>query len=126
RLSPLVALLLVPIVFACLAGFAPQLGGMMYDGLKMLAPTGIMLTFAILYFCLMTDAGLFNPLIKVILRLVKGDPRKIVVGTAVLGLCVGLDGDGATTYIIATAAFLPLYRLTGIRLQVMATVLLMS
>ncbi|MDF3197525.1 citrate:proton symporter [Pseudomonas sp. 1912-s] len=126
RLSPLVALLLVPIVFGCLAGFAPQLGGMMYDGLKMLAPTGIMLTFAILYFCLMTDAGLFNPLIKVILRLVKGDPRKIVVGTAVLGLCVGLDGDGATTYIIATAAFLPLYRLTGIRLQVMATVLLMS
>ncbi|MGY2401094.1 CitMHS family transporter [Pseudomonas sp. SDO5271_S396] len=126
RLSPLVALLLVPIVFGSLAGFAPQLGGMMYDGLKMLAPTGIMLTFAILYFCMMTDAGLFNPLIKVILRLVKGDPRKIVVGTAVLGLCVGLDGDGATTYIIATAAFLPLYRLTGIRLQVMATVLLMA
>ncbi|MFK3797204.1 CitMHS family transporter [Pseudomonas sp. NPDC088444] len=126
RLSPLVALLLVPIVFGSLAGFAPQLGSMMYDGVKMLAPTGIMLTFAILYFCMMTDAGLFNPLIKVLLRLVKGDPRKIVVGTAVLGLCVGLDGDGATTYIIATAAFLPLYRLTGLRLQVMATVLLMA
>lgn len=126
RLSPLVALLLVPIVFGCLGGFATQLGSMMYDGVKMLAPTGIMLTFAILYFCMMTDAGLFNPLIKVLLRLVKGDPRKIVVGTAVLGLCVGLDGDGATTYIIATAAFLPLYRLTGICLQVMATVLLMA
>jgi len=126
RLSPLVALLLVPIVFGCLGGFATQLGAMMYDGVKMLAPTGIMLTFAILYFCMMTDAGLFNPLIKVLLRLVKGDPRKIVTGTAVLGLCVGLDGDGATTYIIATAAFLPLYRLTGIRLQVMATVLLLS
>ncbi|MGF6489673.1 citrate transporter [Pseudomonas simiae] len=126
RLSPLVALLLVPVAFGCLGGFATQLGAMMYDGVKMLAPTGIMLTFAILYFCLMTDAGLFNPLIKILLRLVKGDPRKIVVGTAVLGLCVGLDGDGATTYIIATAAFLPLYRLTGIRLQVMATVLLMA
>jgi CitMHS family citrate-Mg2+:H+ or citrate-Ca2+:H+ symporter len=126
RLSPLVALLLVPIVFGCLSGFTTQLGGMMYDGIKMLAPTGIMLTFAILYFCMMTDAGLFNPLIKILLRLVKGDPRKIVVGTAVLGLCVGLDGDGATTYIIATAALLPLYRLTGIRLQVMATVLLMA
>ena len=122
RLSALIA----PIVFGCLGGFATQLGGMMYEGVKMLAPTGIMLTFAILYFCMMTDAGLFNPLIKVLLRLVKGDPRKIVVGTAVLGLCVGLDGDGATTYIIATAAFLPLYRLTGIRLQVMATVLLLA
>ena len=74
RLSPLVALLLVPIAFGCLAGFAPQLGTMMFDGVKMLAPTGIMLTFAILYFCMMTDAGLFNPLIKVLLRLVQGDP----------------------------------------------------
>lgn len=126
RLSPLVALLLVPVMFACLGGFGDRLGPMMIDGLKMLAPTGIMLTFAILYFCMMTDAGLFNPLIKLLLRAVKGDPRRIVAGTALLGLCVGLDGDGATTYIIATAALLPLYRLTGIRLQVMATVLLMT
>ncbi|MCQ9424080.1 citrate:proton symporter [Pseudomonas sp. LJDD11] len=126
RLSPLVALILVPIAFACLGGFATQLGPMMFDGVKMLAPTGIMLTFAILYFCMMTDAGLFNPLIKLILRLVKGDPQKIVMGTAVLGICVGLDGDGATTYIITTAALLPLYRRTGISLQVMATVLLLT
>src|SRR5450830_1010996 len=126
QLSPLVALLLVPVAFACLGGFAGGLGAMMFDGVKMLAPTGIMLTFAILYFCMMTDAGLFNPLVKLILKAVKGDPRKIVIGTAVLGLCVGLDGDGATTYIITTAALLPLYRRTGLRLQIMATVLLLT
>lgn len=126
RLSPLVALTLVPIAFACLGGFATELGPMMFDGVKMLAPTGIMLTFAILYFCMMTEAGLFNPLIKLILKIVKGDPQKIVLGTAVLGICVGLDGDGATTYIITTAALLPLYRRTGISLQVMATVLLLT
>ena len=126
HLSPLVALLLVPVAFACLGGFADGLGAMMFDGVKMLAPTGIMLTFAILYFCMMTDAGLFNPLVKLILKAVKGDPRKIVIGTAVLGLCVGLDGDGATTYIITTAALLPLYRRTGLRLQIMATVLLLT
>lgn len=126
RLSPLVALILVPIVFACLGGFATSLGPMMFDGLKMLAPTGIMLTFAILYFCMMTDAGLFNPLIETVLKVVKGDPRKIVIGTAILGICVGLDGDGATTYIITTAALLPLYKRTGISPQVMATVLLLT
>ncbi|QXI26618.1 CitMHS family transporter [Pseudomonas vanderleydeniana] len=126
RLSPLVALILVPVAFASLSGFAPQLGPMMFDGVKMLAPTGIMLTFAILYFCMMTDAGLFNPLIKLILKCVKGDPLKIVIGTAILGICVGLDGDGATTYIITTAALLPLYRRTGMSLQVLATVLLLT
>ncbi len=126
RLSPLVALILVPVAFASLGGFATQLGPMMFDGVKMLAPTGIMLTFAILYFCMMTDAGLFNPLIKLILKCVKGDPLKIVIGSAVLGICVGLDGDGATTYIITTAALLPLYRRTGMSLQVLATVLLLT
>lgn len=126
RMSPLVALILVPVAFACLGGYSTELGPMMFDGVKMLAPTGIMLTFAILYFCMMTDAGLFNPLIKLILKFVKGDPQKIVIGSAILGICVGLDGDGATTYIITTAALLPLYRRTGIRLQVMATVLLLT
>lgn len=126
RLSPLVALILVPVAFASLGGFATQLGPMMFDGVKMLAPTGIMLTFAILYFCMMTDAGLFNPLIKLILKCVKGDPLKIVMGTTVLGICVGLDGDGATTYIITTAALLPLYRRTGMSLQILATVLLLT
>lgn len=126
RITPLVALILVPIAFASIGGFATELGPMMLNGVKMLAPTGIMLTFAILYFCMMTDAGLFNPLIKLILRVVKGDPLKIIVGSAILGICVGLDGDGATTYIITTAALLPLYRRTGISMQVLATVLLLT
>ncbi|WP_277621946.1 CitMHS family transporter [Chimaeribacter coloradensis] len=126
RLSALLALILVPLVFALIAGFHAELGKMMMDGVKLLAPTGVMLTFAILYFCVMTDAGLFDPFIRLIVRIVKGDPLKVLVGTAILGICVALDGDGATTYLICTAALLPLYRRLGIRLQYMATVLLLS
>lgn len=126
RLSALLALILVPVVFALVAGFHAELGKMMMDGVKLLAPTGVMLTFAILYFCVMTDAGLFDPFIRLIIRLSKGDPLKVVVGTAILGISVALDGDGATTYLICTAALLPLYRRLGIKLQYMATVLLLS
>ena len=58
RLSPLVALITVPIVFALLGGFgAAELGTMMLSGLRTLAPTGVMLMFAILYFGLMIDTG---------------------------------------------------------------------
>ena len=114
RLSPLTALILVPIVFGALAGFAPKLGPMMLDGIKTLAPTGVMLMFAILYFAIMLDAGLFDPFVALIIRLVKGDPARIVVGTAVLALLVSLDGDGSTTYMITTAAMLPLYLKLGI------------
>ncbi len=110
RLSPLVALILVPIVFALMGGFGHALDDMMLDGIRKIAPTGVMLMFAILYFGVMIDAGLFDPIVGRILRIVKGDPLKIVVGTTVLALVISLDGDGSTTYMIVVAAMLPLYR----------------
>lgn len=114
RLSPLVALTLIPIVFALIAGFGgPELGAMMMDGIIKLAPTGIMLMFAILYFGLMIDVGLFDPIVRAILRIVGDDPLKIVVGSAILASFVSLDGDGSTTYMICVASMLPLYRRLG-------------
>ena len=109
-LSVLTALVLVPIVVGAVAGFGPQLGPMMADGVEKLAPTGVMLAFAILYFGLMIDVGLFDPAVNAIVRIVHGDPLKVVVGTALLALFVSLDGDGSTTYMITVAAMLPLYR----------------
>ena len=78
-----------------------------------LAPTGIMLMFAILYFGIMIDSGLFDPVISKILKFVKGDPLKIVVGTAILTIIVSLDGDGTTTYMITVSAMYPLYKRLG-------------
>ena len=43
RLTPMVALIVTPIVFGVIAGFAPRLGPMMIDGIRTLAPTGVML-----------------------------------------------------------------------------------
>jgi CitMHS family citrate-Mg2+:H+ or citrate-Ca2+:H+ symporter len=110
RLSVLVTLILLPAAFALMGGFAGSMGTMMLDGIRHIAPTGIMLMFAILYFGIMHDAGLFDPIIKVTLRLAQGDPLKILVGTAILSLLVSLDGDGSTTYIIVVTALLPLYQ----------------
>src|ERR1044071_9349013 len=96
RLAAMVALIVVPIVFGLLAGFGMNLGPMMLEGIKKLASTGVMLMFAILYFGIMIDAGLFDPAVRMILRLVGNDPTKIVVGTFVLATIVSLDGDGST------------------------------
>lgn len=126
RLSPLVALILVPIAFGLLAGFSTELGEMMLAGIRNLAPTGVMLMFAILYFAIMIDAGLFEPFVQRILDLVRGDPLKIIVGSAVLALVVSLDGDGSTTYMITTAAMLPLYRRMGMRLLNLACVVMLA
>ena len=92
RLSALIALIIVPILFALFGGFGATIGKMMIEGITKLAPTGVMLMFAILYFALMIDSGLFDPAVRKILKLVKGDPLKVSVGTAVLALVVSLDG----------------------------------
>jgi len=126
RLPALVALIVVPIAFGLISGFGPELGPMMLTGIKNLAPTGVMLMFAILYFGVMIDAGLFDPVIRRILALVKGDPMKIVVGTAALAMFVSLDGDGATTYMITVSAMLPLYKRLGMSRLILACVIMLA
>ena len=138
RLSPLIALTMVPIAFAVLAWalsseFASlghvkldALGPMMLDGIRKLAPTGVMLLFAILYFAVMIDTGLFDPAVRWILKLVKGDPLKVAMGTVFLTLVVSLDGDGSTTYMICVAAMFPLYRRLGMNPLIMTCLMLLS
>lgn len=126
RMAPMTALILVPIAFGIAGGFAMELGPMMLDGVARIAPTGIMLMFAILFFAIMIDVGLFEPLVRVLVRIVHGDPMRVVVGTAVLALLVSLDGDGSTTYMITTAAMLPLYRKLRMRLLILACITMVS
>ena len=115
RVSVLISLVLVPIVFAVIGGFTPELGDMIGDGLVQVAPVAIMITFAILYFSLMVDVGLFDPLINKVVGWAKGDPVKIAVGTAIVTMAVALDGDGASTFLITISAFLPIYKRIGMR-----------
>lgn len=126
RLSVLTALVVLPILFAVIGGFGPGIGKMMLDGVKAIAPTGVMLMFAILYFSLMIDVGLFEPVVSRVVRLVGGDPVKICVGTALLALTVSLDGDGSTTYLICTAAMLPLYKKLGMSRLMLACIIMLA
>ncbi|MHC5909211.1 citrate:proton symporter, partial [Streptomyces sp. S6] len=122
RVSVLVALVLLPPAAALAGGHAGDIGPMALKGLGQVAPTGIMIAFAVLYFSLMTDSGLFEPLIRGILRTAQGDPVRIAVGTAVLTICVALDGDGASTFLITVSALLPVYRRLGMSRLLLAGV----
>ncbi|AVO51663.1 CitMHS family citrate-Mg2+:H+ or citrate-Ca2+:H+ symporter [Ectopseudomonas oleovorans] len=126
RLSALIALIIIPILFALIGGFANQIGPMMLEGISKLAPTGVMLMFAILYFAIMIDSGLFDPPVRLILKLVKGDPLKVAVGTVALALIVSLDGDGSTTYMICVGAMLPLYSRLKMSPTIMAGLIIMA
>lgn len=113
KVSVLVALVLIPAVAALAVGAGGELGDIVLEGMQKTAPTGILLLFAILYFSLMLDLGLFDPLVSVILRYVGTNPIRISVGTAVLTSLIALDGDGSSTYLIVCAAMLPVYLAVG-------------
>uniref|UniRef100_UPI003F497170 CitMHS family transporter n=1 Tax=Cupriavidus yeoncheonensis TaxID=1462994 RepID=UPI003F497170 len=113
RLTPVAALILVPIVFGLIAGGGLDLGQSIIKSIKTVAPTACLLFFAIIYFGMMIDVGMFDPLIKLILRFVHNDPVRLAIGTALLTAIVSLDGDGSTTFIIVTSAFLPIYLRLG-------------
>lgn len=127
RLSVITALVLVPVFMGFLAGFGPnELGEMILAGIKQVAPTGILLMFAVLYFGMMLDVGLFDPIIAAIIRFVKGDPLKVILGTAVLTMIVHLDGDGTATFMIVMSAFLPIYKQLNINRLILPGIVALS
>lgn len=126
KMSPVAALVVVPIFFALIGGFWSGLGDMMMEGLKQVAPSAALLLFAILFFGILIDAGLFDPLINKVLKVVKGDPVKIALGTAVIAMIASLDGDGTTTHMITISAMLALYLRLKMNPLVLATISILS
>ncbi|MEU2826015.1 citrate:proton symporter [Streptomyces bacillaris] len=122
KMSPIAALVLIPALFCVAVGQGAQLGDYVIDGVGNLAPTAAMLMFAIVYFGVMIDVGLFDPIVRAVLRFCKADPMRIVVGTAVLAAIVSLDGDGSTTFMITVSAMYPLYKRLKMSLVVMTGV----
>jgi CitMHS family citrate-Mg2+:H+ or citrate-Ca2+:H+ symporter len=126
KMSPIAALVLIPALFCVFVGKGAHLGDYVIDGVSTLAPTAAMLMFAIVYFGVMIDVGLFDPIVRGILRFCKADPMRIVVGTALLAAIVSLDGDGSTTFMITVSAMYPLYKRLKMSLVVMTGVAAMA
>lgn len=115
KASPVIALILVPVVTGIVAGKVTELPGMIGEGLQAIAPTGVMFVFAILFFGILLDAGTFQPIIKRLLNIAGNDPVKITLATAVLSMLVHLDGSGAVTFLVVIPAMVPIYDQLGMR-----------
>ncbi|CCH76593.1 Citrate transporter [Nostocoides japonicum T1-X7] len=126
KVTPFTALVLTPVVIAIIAGFGGQIGKFSLEGVTGVATTVVLLLFAILYFGLMLTAGLFDPLVHVILRLAKGDPLRVLVGTAILAAAISVDGDGSTTTMITCSAMIPVYKKLKMRMMDLAVLIIMA
>ncbi len=141
KLSPFTGLIVVSLVvgvLVCLVNGVPMgtimtwvREGLFYSqneagkvSLGTVNPT-VMILFAVLYFSLMMNVGLFDPLCTYLIRKANGDPLKIILVTAFTSAVVTLDGDGTTTILIITTAFLPLYKQMGMKLSNLAMLIIL-
>lgn len=69
-----------------------------------------MFIFAILFFGVLDDVGLFKPAINFIVKLAGGSVVAICVGTVLITMIAHLDGSGATTFLIVIPPLIPVYR----------------
>ncbi|MBM3771304.1 MAG: citrate transporter [Acidimicrobiia bacterium] len=126
RVTPLVALVLVPLLASLIGGFGLETASFIVRGVQQIAPVAAMFVFAILYFGIISDAGTLDPAIDGILRAVGARPTRVVMGSALLALLIHLDGSGAVTFLVAIPAMLPLYDRLGIDRRVLACVTSMA
>jgi CitMHS family citrate-Mg2+:H+ or citrate-Ca2+:H+ symporter len=80
-----------------------------------------MFVFAIIYFGIVSDAGMFDPIVNRIVRFAGDKPATITVATTLLAIVSHLDGAGASTFLITIPAMLPLYERMGMSRLVLAT-----
>ena len=120
KMTPLAALIAVPVLSAMIGGFGLQTAGFIVHGIQSVSAVAGMFIFAIVYFGIMTDAGMLDPLVDGILSAVGSNPPRIVAGTALLALLVHLDGSGAVTFLVTIPVMLPLYQRLAMDKRVLA------
>ncbi|PID01446.1 citrate transporter [Sporosarcina sp. P2] len=111
RITPIVGLVIVPIFGAFFAGFNfKEVGEFFNSGIESVISVVIMFIFAILFFGVMQDAGVFNPLINTMIKISRGNVIAVAMATVVIAAIAQLDGSGASTFLITIPALLPLYK----------------
>ena len=112
------------IVFPSILGLILVLGGrftfdnlaaMIKAGFNSTAPTAALFVFSVLYFGIMTDAGMFDVIIGKLMKLIGNNVIGVCVMTCVIALIGHLDGGGASTFCIVVPAMLPIYKKMNMR-----------
>ncbi|WP_444643808.1 CitMHS family transporter [Caproiciproducens sp. R1] len=149
KMHPFTAIVLIPLVFTFVGTFTglyneiaaktyemaigevtymdqlKLLGTWVQQGLTKTSTTIFMMFFAILFFSLMLDTGLFDPISKTVIKIAKGDPLKVIVGTGVITAIVSLSGDGTTTTLICCSALVPIYKRLNLKCLYLGVILVL-
>lgn len=127
RISPVVGMILIPSIGALILGYSiGDLVDFFNSGLDQVINVVIMFIFAIIFFGIMSDSGLFKPLVKRLILLTRGNVIIVCIVTAIIGTFAQLDGAGATTFLLSIPALLPLYKALNMNRYLLLLLLALS
>src|SRR5699024_4057736 len=97
-------------IAALITGFGlTDIGGFFTEGIDKVIDVVIMFIFAILYFGIVQQVGLFDPLINKMIQITQGNVITISIGIVIVSTVGLLDGFGKSTFLVTIPALLPLY-----------------
>ncbi len=108
---PPIAFILLPTIAALVAGFDPlAVNKFAASGISKMVSTVSLFVFSISFFSLMSDQGVFDPIVNFLIKKAGTNVTLVMLATAAVGIIGHLDGSGATTFIITITAMLPLFK----------------
>ena len=118
KMAPPLAFIILPLIAAAAAGFGlEEIAGFIRTGMSTMLSTAVLFIFSISYFTMMSDAGLFDPIIDFLIKRTGKNVTTIFIAILLTTYVAHLDGSGATTFLIVVPAFLPICKKMGIRPQ---------
>jgi CitMHS family citrate-Mg2+:H+ or citrate-Ca2+:H+ symporter len=128
---PSIAFIVFPMILAVvlvLGGYYSwkNIAALIKSGFGSTGPTAALFVFSVLYFGIMTDAGMFDVIIGKLMKLVKDNVIGVCVMTCIIALIGHLDGGGASTFCIVVPSMLPVYKKMHMRPTTMLTISVLS
>jgi CitMHS family citrate-Mg2+:H+ or citrate-Ca2+:H+ symporter len=124
KATPASAFTIIPIIAAFAAGESfKDIIGYIQWGIGTTWPVAILFMFSVIFFSVLTDAGMFDPLVNWLSKKAGSSIVAITVVTAIIATIAHLDGALAATLLVTVPAMLPLYKKLNIRPVVLLVII---
>lgn len=115
---PMTLFVILPIIGAVINGFGlSDITVFIKKGVSTTWSMAALFVFVITYFGIMTDVGLFDRLVKKLIKIAGKHILPIFIVVEIVAILGHLDGNSPTTYMITIPALLPLCKKLHIRIQ---------
>ena len=103
-----------------------EMAGFIKEGVKGVHGTATLFIFSVLFFGVMTDAGMFDKIIGALMKKVGNNVVGVALMTCLIAIIGHLDGGGASTFLITIPAMLPVYKRLHMRRETLLLICVTS